>query len=58
MGHVSFVFIDDGVTGARDIISAKLLALYNGEILFVLALNVMRLIAFVSQDKLVSSFGI
>lgn len=51
MGHVSLVYIDDGISGARDRVSARAASLIERRILSLLALNVMRVRVIWSPDK-------
>lgn len=51
MGHVSLVYIDDGISGARDRVSARAASLIERRILLLLALNVMMVRVIGSPDK-------
>lgn len=51
MGHVSLVYIDEGISGARDRVSARAASLIERRILSLLTLNVMRVRVIGSPDK-------
>lgn len=51
MGHVSLVYIDDGISGACDRVSTRAASLIERRILSLLALNVVRVRVIGSPDK-------